>query len=198
MRLYTQVGLFYFMNIQCLEGEVWKEIPDYEGLYMVSNMGRVKSLDRIVPFKRGGPNATKKVKGQILIQGLTNTKRLQVKFWKNSDYKHFYVHRLVAMAFIPNPNNLPEVNHKDFNPVNNRADNLEWMTSYDNIIDYKKAFSKTGEMHITFEKDTKKYRLRIPINGKTKFFGRYETLQKAIEAKRSIFYPSSVESDIAL
>lgn len=92
--------------------EIWKDIVDYEGLYQVSNFGRVKSLwfgqERIMkPYKNK--------KGY-----------LQLILCKEGKQKHLYVHRLVAQAFIDNPDNLPEVNHRDENKENNRVENLEW------------------------------------------------------------------------
>ena len=90
--------------------EIWRDISGYENLYMVSSYGRIKSLGN------GCSNASKE---RILKQS-TNTKGyLHVHLCKNGKDKNFRVHRLVAEAFIPNPNNLPEVNHKDENKQNN-------------------------------------------------------------------------------
>lgn len=96
--------------------EVWKEIENYEGLYQVSNMGRVKSLN----YGHTGEE-------RILKQGRCG-KYLKVELSKNRRLKAITVHRLVATAFIPNPDNLPCINHKDENPFNNAANNLEWCT----------------------------------------------------------------------
>lgn len=105
-----------------IEAEVWKDIKGYEGLYQVSNLGNVKSIPR--PRTKGG----------ILKQRKSNSGYSQVRFTKEHKGYMLYVHRLVAQAFITNPNNLPQVNHKDGNKQNNRADNLEWITSQDNVL----------------------------------------------------------------
>lgn len=90
--------------------EEWKDITGYEGLYQVSNLGRVRRS------------------GKILKGGYNNKGYHTINLCKNGISKSFFVHRLVAIAFIPNPNNFPIVNHKDENPKNNCVDNLEWCT----------------------------------------------------------------------
>lgn len=97
-------------------GEVWKPIPNYEGFYEVSNIGRVRSLYR---YKK------------ILHPSDTNGYRT-VELWKGKKRKRIGVHRLVAMAFIDNPDNKPFVNHKDETRDNNSVDNLEWATHLEN------------------------------------------------------------------
>lgn len=94
---------------------MWKDIENYEGLYQVNELGEVKS-------KRG-----------ILKPKPTKWGYLQVGLYKNGVCKNFSVHRLVAKAFIPNPDNLLEVNHKDENKLNNTVENLEWCTRKYNI-----------------------------------------------------------------
>ena len=91
---------------------VKKPIPGYEGLYSVDNMGRV-FIDKT---------------GKIMKQQLTNNGRKTVGLYKNGAYKTMFVHRLVAFAFIDNPDNLPCINHKDEDPTNNFVENLEWCT----------------------------------------------------------------------
>lgn len=97
--------------------EKWKEIEGYTD-YMVSNLGNVKSL---------GNDKTRKEK--ILTKQKTTKGYLMVSLSKNGKQKIFKIHRLVAQAFIPNPNNLPQVNHKDENKTNNCVENLEWCSA---------------------------------------------------------------------
>lgn len=117
--------------------EVWKDIDDYEGLYQVSNMGRVRSLDRIVK----NHYSFKQVKGRILKQTSTKLNYKRVTFSINQKQKSFLVHRLIAKAFIPNPHNCPIINHKDENPANNNISNLEWCTHTYNM-NYGTAISR--------------------------------------------------------
>ena len=108
--------------------EVWKDIEGYEGRYQVSNLGRVRSLDRTETSKRHGEPCDIRYQGKILSPTLGKNGYKRVNFKKNGYQKAYYVHRLVATAFIPNPENLPAVNHKDECRTNNQADNLEWCT----------------------------------------------------------------------
>lgn len=98
--------------------EIWKEIENYPN-YQISNLGRVKS------FWYG--------KEKILKNCKDRGGYLQVLLCKEGKIKHYLIHRLVAQAFIPNPNNLPQVNHKDENPKNNCVENLEWCDSSYNV-----------------------------------------------------------------
>lgn len=103
--------------------EIWKDIEEYEGLYQISNLGRVKS------FPRKGTHTTK----ERIIKFAKSNKGYLIAILKNNDVqKAFSVHRLVAKAFIPNPNNLPQVNHKDENKENNNVNNLEWCDNWYN------------------------------------------------------------------
>ena len=109
--------------------ETWKSIEGYEGLYEVSDQGRVRSLDRMVELIDKGTLCKSFRPGKILSSCLVGEGYYNVNLYKNGKGKHHLVHRLVANAFIPNPNILPEVNHKDETKTNNCIDNLEWCSS---------------------------------------------------------------------
>ena len=111
------------------EEEIWKDIEGYEGLYQVSNMGRVRSLDRYVKHNCGG---LKLCKGKIMKLNATWDGYLRVDLCKNGKHTHKRVNRLVAEAFIPNPDNLPQVGHKDECKTNNCVSNLYWTTEKEN------------------------------------------------------------------
>ena len=103
--------------------EIWKDYKDYEGLYQASNLGRMRSLDT---YRKDRNGSVKFYKGRILKPITVGNGYLKVTLYKNNKQKPYYIHRLVAEVFIPNPENLPEVNHKDENKLNNNAENLEW------------------------------------------------------------------------
>lgn len=120
--------------------EIWKDIPGYEGYYQVSNIGRVKSLPRKV-YCNGGFHISKE---KILKQQLRKDRYFNVHLLKEGVVKIYFVHRLVALAFISNPNNYPDINHKDENPSNNCVENLEWCTekynmNYGTAVERRKA-----------------------------------------------------------
>lgn len=103
--------------------EIWKPVVGYEGLYEVSSFGRVRSVDRILPLG----NSTRFHMGKVMsLRTRKEDGRKDVMLARDGVLKRHKVHRLVAEAFIPNPDNLPEVNHKDEDPANNHATNLEW------------------------------------------------------------------------
>lgn len=110
------------MKIESYMGEIWKDIPGYDGKYQVSNFGRIRSFNTI--------------NGEVVIRKLNKHTEgyLKVDLWKNGRVKSKYVHRLVAEAFIPNPHNLPCVNHKD----EDKANNFVWVNA-DGSVDFEKS-----------------------------------------------------------
>lgn len=106
--------------------ETWKDINGFEGLYQVSSSGRVKSLDRIVDNHMGGCYS---IKGRIISASNNGTGYLFLNLCKNGVHHRYYIHRLVANAFIENPLNHKQINHKDEDKENNNVSNLEWCNS---------------------------------------------------------------------
>ena len=118
-KIYCQKNLLimlYSDYICIMNDETWRDIKGYEGLYQVSNYGRVKSL----------------IKGIILKPKVCKTGYLCVGLWKDGKQKWMLIHRLVTQTFIPNPVNKPQVNHIDGVKSNNVVYNLEWVTSSEN------------------------------------------------------------------
>lgn len=113
--------------------ERWRDVPNYEGYYRVSDLGRVKSVTRIVRHNCGGP---KRVKGQMKkIRVVDAGGHLGLFLYKNGKRKHFFVHTLVLIAFVgPCPKNM-ECRHLDGDPTNNRLDNIKWDTPKNNQQD---------------------------------------------------------------
>ena len=105
-------------NFVYLYMENWKSIQGYEGIYEVSDLGNIKTL-----------------KTGIITNGWTHNKygHKKVRLYKNKIPKDYYLHRLVAIAFMPNIKNKPHINHIDNNPANNKANNLEWCTQMENM-----------------------------------------------------------------
>lgn len=115
--------------METIQVEVWKDVLGYEGIYQVSNEGRVKSLPRRVNTYQGG-RVTKK----RFMAAKDNGKGYKYVDLSNEGIvTRNYIHRLVAYSFIPNPENKPEVNHIDGDKANNSVENLEWATRRDNI-----------------------------------------------------------------
>lgn len=114
--------------------EIWKPVPSYEETHIASNIGRVRSLDRVI-VKRTG--IKKPVVGRFLsVSPMTTVPSLryaQVCISDNCKRTTFKIHRLVGLLFVPNPDNKPHINHKDGNKANNHYTNLEWCTHSENI-----------------------------------------------------------------
>lgn len=119
--------------------EIWKDIDGYDGLYKVSNLGRIMSFHR----------------GKTKLLSLTNKNEkgyLKLTLCKNGKQKTYKVHRLVANAFLPNENEYNELNHKDGNKLNNCVSNLEWITHKENIMhSYRTGLHNIEKMRLVAE-----------------------------------------------
>ena len=149
--------------------EIWKDVVGYEGLYQVSNLGRVKSLSKFHCTSKnysslGYWSKEKILKPIIGVQGY-----LYVNLYKNNKSKSIKVHKLVAEAFILNPNNYNCINHKDENKTNNRVENLEFCSFYYNLM--------YGTRVQRIAKKNNKPILQFDLNGN--FIKEYESITQA-------------------
>ena len=146
--------------------EIWKPVKNYEDLYLVSNIGNIR---------RKGKDKNRKY-------NINKSGYVLVNLYNNGKYKNLLVHRLVALAFIPNPENKPEVNHKDGNKLNNNADNLEWVTEKENVVH---SYKKLGRIGFAGNKGNKD-----KITEKTKPVIQYDLNNKFIRVWASKEYAS--------
>jgi len=153
--------------------EIWKDIKGYEGLYEVSNYGKVKSLDRFLPHTSGGERLHK---GRVLKQ----LKSPYFSVYISNEFnvkKRYYVHKLVAIAFLNHkPNGFKGliVDHIDNNPFNNYVDNLQLITQRENVSKSRKI--RTSKyIGVSYYKTRNNWVARIDVNGKTKHLGYYKT-----------------------
>ena len=143
--------------------EIFVYIKGYKNLYEISDLGNVRSV------KRG-----KILKWQVAGKGYSSTLLRG---------KRVYAHRLVANAFIPNPNNLPHVNHKDGNVKNNNVENLEWVSNRENIAHGLKTKNiSSNYTGVSFCSNRSKWKAEIQIKGKQVFLGRHNTEIEAHKA----------------
>ena len=125
----VEVNSKRWLSIEPLDGEIWKDVDGYGGFYEVSNLGRVRSKERITEIQ-SYCHITRKPR---ILKGQFNGSYYRVVMSHNGKYRQVMIHRLVAETFIPNPDNLPEVNHKDEDKTNNNVSNLEWCTRLYNV-----------------------------------------------------------------
>ena len=158
--------------------EVWKDIPDYEGMYQVSNLGRVRSLDRLINNDKG-----KYIRnGQILSNRDDGHGYWCVSLWKNNKYKHFKVHQLMAIVFLnhkPNGHKIV-VDHINNISKDNRLENLQIITQRENLS--KDQNNRTSEYTgVSFDKAYNKLKSSIKINKKSIHLGMYDSEIEASE-----------------
>lgn len=174
-----------------ITNEVWKDIDGYGGQYQVSNLGRVKSLWRYHSVGVTSRRTKKIFEEKILIPTDNGNGYKIVGLQKDYKRKNFYVHRLVAEAFLENTNNYTYVNHKDYDRANNNFNNLEWCTAKENInysrrnMCVPKTNSRvgiSGEKCITYRKSNGTYRVVIG----DKEYGSRKTLEEAILLRNKI------------
>jgi len=156
--------------------EIWKDIPNYEGIYQVSNLGNVKSLSRENYSGKG----MKISKERILKQHLDNRYYYQVKLYKDKKLKTFKVHKLVAMAFL---NHTPcgyklVVDHINDNSLDNRIENLQVVSQRHNAFKTQGKYTSQYK-GVLWDKERNKWQAKIYVNGKTKYLGRFDSEYEA-------------------
>ncbi len=158
--------------------EIWQNIKGYEGLYQVSNMGRIKRLPKTeYVYNYLSNTKVKRVKKEKILAYKRNSNNyIIVTLSNNGVSKAYTIHRLVAQTFIPNPNNYPQINHINGKKYDNRVENLEWCTASENI----KHASRVG-----LRKTTKKQKTQAKRN-----------LKKANEAKKRKIYQLTKDNKI--
>lgn len=127
--------------------EEWKDIPGYEGLYQVSNLGRVKSLSKVVNCYNGFRTLQEKILKQNIQKGYATV------LLYHCNKKRYVTHRLVAEAFIPNPENKPFIDHINTIRTDNRVENLRWVTAKENINNPITRASLFGRKHSEYTKE---------------------------------------------
>lgn len=131
--------------------EIWKDITGYEGLYQISNTGIIRSHDKLIvipPNPKSTYGFSYIKKGQIIKQITDKSGYMKVLLYdKNSNRKNAFVHKLVAIEFVDNTDNLPQINHKDENKSNNCVSNLEWCTAKYNT-NYGTGIKRRSEKQI--------------------------------------------------
>ncbi len=167
------------MNTETKVQEIFKDIPDYKGLYQVSNLGNVKSLERRVRCING----FRTLKGRALIHTIGSKGYYRVGLSKNSKCKTRRVHQLVAESFL---NHKPVgyklvVNHIDFDKLNNKVENLEIVTQRENS-NQKHLKSSSKYIGVSWKKRENKWRAQININNKRKHLGYFDNELEAADA----------------
>lgn len=174
--------------------EQWKPIKDYEGIYEVSNFGRVRSVDRICGKMPRGFD--RNIKGKLMNPTDNGHGYMVIQLKKNGTRKTAYIHRLVAEAFLKKPEGCNVVDHIDYDTKNNNVNNLQWCTQKENVRrsswkrrkqNTKYRTSNTGEKYITNRNG--RFRVCIRIIKKDKSFS---TLEEAISFRNEVLNENSI------
>lgn len=170
----------------------YRDIPGFEGIYSISESGQVKSIERVVTHSYCG---SKRIPEKIRKQAIDKDGYPVLKLSKNGIKHHFGIHRLVALTWIPNPNNFSDVNHLDGVKTNSHKDNLEWTTVSGNAIHaYKHGLRKSpwtgnGSMKGRFGAAHNQAKAVIQLTMEGEFIKRYDHIRAA---KKDGFQPTHI------
>lgn len=175
-------------KVESIDGELWMDIHGYEGLYQVSTKGRVKSLS----YKNTGDE-------KLFVEKLDTRGYVQVMLTKDKLNRTYLLHRLVAQAFISNPENKPQINHINGIRTDNRLENLEWVTNRENCshgakLRGEKTSAYTG---VSWCKIKNKWVSRIELDGKGKSLGYFTNQETAREAYLKALSENGIENKYA-
>lgn len=162
--------------------EIWKDVVGFDGFYEVSNTGRVRSVDRII---KSSKRSHFKLKGKI-VGNKNNAGYMVVTISKELLSEERLIHRIVAEAFIPNPNNLPQVNHINGDKKDNRVENLEWVSNRENTCHARVGKFTSKHSNVCWLPDRKKWKSYIQINNKRIQLGRFDTEEEAFAAVQKV------------
>jgi len=165
-------------GVTCVEQ--WKDIPDYEGYYQISNLGRVKSLEKTLIVSE-----RKRIYKPLIKKLYISKRRNWVEgFCKNKKESQKKIHRLLAICFIDNPKKYPQVNHIDNNKLNNKISNLEWVNNRENSCHRVKLSNSTSKYTgVSYFKRDNKWRSSIQVNGVSIRFGMFKTQEEAYQKR---------------
>lgn len=177
--------------------EIWKDVVGYEGFYQVSNLGNVKSIER-TSINAGSYSGYINTKTKYLKKIKNKYGYECVVLTKNRKRTSFSVHRLVAVAFLPQVENKNEVNHIDRNKSNNQLSNLEWCNRSENIRHYYDSINTSSKYTgVSYQKDRKKWISYVDVNGVRITLGRFDTELIAYETREN-FIKKTIKKDIVI
>lgn len=176
-----------FFSKEELEKEEWRDVLGYEGIYQVSSLGRIKSLNRYVPRSRNGNML---IKGRIMKLSTNKNNAFYVELKNEFNIaKTRSVAKIVAENFIKNKNNFEYVKHKNGNVSDNRIENLDWYTKIDVNIETNKKRKKTSDYHgVIFDKNKNKFTASVC----GKHLGTFKTEEEAVNSRKQYIKKNNI------
>lgn len=176
----TETGLGGSSEEEVGEVEEWRDIQGWEGFYCISSLGRVMSVKREISTVCG----PRTIYQRIMVAEPNAKGYLKVNLHRDGRQKTFEIHRMMAKAFLENPQGLPDVDHINRIRSDNRLSNLRWASERANVINRTPPENKsTGLMGVRFKADINRWSARIKFSGKEKHLGVFDTMEEAISAR---------------